>query len=104
MAKTFSPDPTHLGSGAGTADIQDNEARRYANSAGGYFTGKATGANAGTPGAWTPAGSQPPYALADAAGKTATPATLWTTNQYVVLGNGTNAYWNGTAWAAGKAP
>lgn len=33
---------------------------------------------------------------------TATPGTAWTTNQHVVLGDGTFANWSGTAWVAGK--
>jgi hypothetical protein len=65
---------------------------------------KATGATAGTPGTFTPSGSYTPYALADLTGVTASPGTAWTTGQRVVLGNGTNAYWNGTAWVAGTAP
>jgi predicted RecA/RadA family phage recombinase len=65
---------------------------------------KSTGATAGTPGTFTPAGSYTPYALADLTGVTASPGTLWTTGQRVVLGNGTNAYWNGTTWVAGTAP
>lgn len=65
---------------------------------------KSTGATAGTPGAFTPAGSYTPYAFADLTGVTASPGTAWTTGQRVVLGNGSNAYWNGTAWAVGTAP
>ncbi|MFF8845500.1 hypothetical protein ACF08N_22700 [Streptomyces sp. NPDC015127] len=63
----------------------------------------ATGATAGTPGSFTPSGATPPYALSDLSGVTASPTTAWTTGQHVVLGNGTNAYWNGTAWVAGIA-
>jgi hypothetical protein len=37
-------------------------------------------------------------------GVTASPATTWTAGQHVVLGDGTRAYWNGTAWTAGVAP
>lgn len=62
-----------------------------------------TGATAGTPGTFTPAGSSEPYSLADLAGVTASPATAWTTGQYIQLGDGTDAYWNGTAWVAGIA-
>jgi hypothetical protein len=37
-------------------------------------------------------------------GITASPATAWTTGQYVVLGDATHAYWSGAAWTAGQAP
>jgi len=64
----------------------------------------ATGATAGTPGTWTPAGSHPPSNLAGMTGITPTPATAWTTGQYVNLHPTGSAYWNGTAWALGVAP
>lgn len=62
----------------------------------------ATGATAGTPGTFTPAGCDSPDKLAELTGVTATPATAWTTGQYVLLGDGTFAHWSGTAWVAGK--
>ena len=58
-------------------------------------------ATAGTPGTFS--GSTP----ADFAGMTgviASPTTAWTTGQYVVLGDASHAYWNGTAWTVGDAP
>lgn len=72
----------------------------------------ATGASAGTPGSWTPGGSTPPASPADLTAGVpnvvvATPATSWTTGQYVqtaTAGTGGRAYWNGTAWTAGAAP
>lgn len=72
----------------------------------------ATGATSGTPGAWTPASSDPPNTPADLiAGKpnvvTASPATAWTSGQYVQTGKtGTagRAHWSGTAWVAGAKP
>lgn len=67
----------------------------------------ATGANSTTttPATLTPANSYPPENLADAAtGFTATPATVWATGKYVLLGDGSRAHWTGTAWAAGMAP
>jgi hypothetical protein len=66
----------------------------------------ATGADAATtPATLIPANSYPPVDLADAqTGFTATPATAWASGKYVVLGDGTNAYWDGTAWVAGIAP
>lgn len=67
----------------------------------------ATGATAGTPGTWTPAGSTAAATATDATtrGVVASPATVWTTGQYV---QGTTAgapgemYWSGTAWTAGR--
>jgi len=65
----------------------------------------ATGATGvGSPGGFTPPGAMAPTNLAAMAGVTASPNTAWTTGQYVRLGNGSNAYWNGTAWTAGIAP
>ena len=63
-----------------------------------------TGATAGTPGNWTPTGANPPDIFAKMTGLTASPATAWTTGQYVVLDDGSHAYWNGTTWIAGNAP
>jgi hypothetical protein len=63
----------------------------------------ATGANAGSPGVFTPSGATPPATLADLSGITANPTTAWTAGQYVVLGNSTLAHWSGTAWVAGAA-
>lgn len=68
----------------------------------------ATGATAGVPGFWTPAGSTPP---ADAAGATtanitANPATDWTPGQYVqgsTAGAGGEMHWDAGAWVAGRA-
>jgi hypothetical protein len=61
----------------------------------------ATGATAGLPGSFTPAGATPPANLAAMTGITASPATAWTTGQHVEMGNGSDCYWNGTAWVAG---
>jgi hypothetical protein len=66
--------------------------------------GAATGATAGTPGSFTPAGGGIPANLAGLTGITATPATAWTTGQHVILDDGTHAHWNSTAWVAGNAP
>jgi hypothetical protein len=67
---------------------------------------KATGATSGTPGTWTPVNSYPPETFTDlgTAGVTASPTTAWTSGQYVVLGDGSDAFWSGTAWTAGKKP
>ena len=62
----------------------------------------ATGAGPGTGlGTFTPAGASPPANFAALTGVTATPATAWTTGQYILLGDGSKANWNGTAWAVG---
>ena len=63
----------------------------------------ATGATAGTPGTFTPAGSTIPADLAAMTGVIATPDTAWTTGQSVVLGDASDASWNGTDWVAGPA-
>ena len=64
----------------------------------------ATGATAGSPGSFTPSGAVAPANLAALSGVTANPTTAWTTGQYVLLGDSTKAYWDGTAWQAGQAP
>jgi hypothetical protein len=64
----------------------------------------ATGATAGSPGTFTPAGSAPPANLAAMSTVTASPTTAWTTGQSVVLGDSSNAHWDGAAWATGIAP
>lgn len=63
----------------------------------------ATGAAAGTPGSFTPAGAVAPANLAELASVIATPSTAWTTGQYVGLVDSSKAYWSGSAWAAGTA-
>jgi hypothetical protein len=75
------------------------------------FTGgavQATGANAGSPGTWTPGGSTPPSnaAAANSGGVTASPSSAWTTGQYVqgsTAGSAGEMYWNGTTWSSGRA-
>jgi hypothetical protein len=72
----------------------------------------ATGATAGIPGTWTPAGSTPPATVAALqAGTpntvTATPATAWTAGQYVqtaTTGAAGRATWSGTGWVGGVGP
>lgn len=69
----------------------------------------ASGATAGVPGDWTPAGSVPPLNVAaliadDPVAVTASPASAWTTGQYVTTLDTADAHWNGTDWVAGKAP
>jgi hypothetical protein len=73
--------------------------------------GAATGANAGTPGLWTPSGSTPPSSVANLiagvpSAVVASPTTGWTTGQYVQTGTGGSAgqaHWDGSAWATGQA-
>lgn len=68
----------------------------------------ATGATAGIPGAWTPAGSQGPADVAtlQSSGITASPNTAWTTGQFVqtkTVGAPGQGHWDGSAWVAGAA-
>lgn len=63
----------------------------------------ATGATAGTPGSFTPTGSQAPADFAGLSTVTASPTTAWTTGEYVELRDGSDAFWDGTAWQAGIA-
>lgn len=99
---TFSPDPSYLDTGAGTAAQQSARPRRYADHANGGYDVAATGATAGAPGTWSPAGSIPPATFAGMTGITATPATAWTSGQRMVLGDASEAHWTGTAWAPGR--
>lgn len=63
----------------------------------------ATGALAGTPGSFTPAGAAVPANLAALAGVTASPSAAWDVGEYVVLGDSSSAHWTGSAWASGVA-
>jgi hypothetical protein len=63
----------------------------------------ATGATAGIPGSFTPAGATAPANLAALSGITASPTTAWTTGQYVQTGDTQHQHWTGTAWATGPA-
>jgi len=64
----------------------------------------AQGATAGEPGTFTPAGFRAPASLTELQNATpaivASPTTAWTATQYVVLGDASQASWNGTAWVA----
>lgn len=69
----------------------------------------ATGATAGIPGSWTPAGAAAPANLSAvaAAGIVASPATPWTTGQFVqtaTAGAPGRVTWTGSAWVGGVAP
>ena len=71
----------------------------------------ATGATAGTPGSWTPTGATPPATVADLIAGVpetvvASPATAWTTGQFVQTGTAGapgQAHWSGSAWVAAPA-
>lgn len=63
----------------------------------------ATGATAGAPGSFTPQGASAPADLAALSGVTASPATAWTTGEFVTLGDASEAHWDGSKWATGKA-
>ena len=58
----------------------------------------------GLEGTWsTPVNAGPMMVLADMATVTASPATAWTTDSYMTLGDGTICHWDSAAWAAGAA-
>jgi hypothetical protein len=88
--------------------------QRWHNTTQGDGTGGplATGATAGTPGSWTPAGATPPPTVAKLVAKDpidvkASPATAWAQGQYVqtaTAGAPGQAHWSGTAWVAGPKP
>jgi hypothetical protein len=63
----------------------------------------ATGATAGSPGFYTPSGASVPANLAALSSVAASPATAWTTGQYVISADLLANHWTGSAWAAGKA-
>lgn len=63
----------------------------------------ATGAIAGIPGIYSPAGAAEPATLAAMTTVVANPTSAWLTGQYVNVADGSKAYWDGTAWAAGAA-
>ena len=63
-----------------------------------------TGVTAGAPGSFAPAGAKPANLNALQQGGAYGQSTAWTTGQYVVLGDGTEAYWSGTAWVGGRKP
>lgn len=76
---------------------------------GGTLATPATRANAGIPGTWVPANSTPPAdpATLSQSNVTASPATPWTSGQYVqtrLAGAAGRATWTGTNWVSGAAP
>jgi len=65
----------------------------------------ATGANAGSPGTFTPSGAVAPGSLTELqnGGVVASPVTAWTTGQHVVLGDAAHAHWDADSWETGDA-
>jgi hypothetical protein len=62
----------------------------------------ATGVTAGAPGSFT---GGTPTDLADLQSQGSLgESTAWDTDDYVVLQDGSNAYWDGDSWEAGIAP
>jgi hypothetical protein len=98
------PQPyTIFGGDAGTASEVDIDFNMTAPPTRNVGAVTATGATAGMPGFYTPAGAIVPANLAALAAVTAAPATAWTTGQYVLTADLIGAHWSGAAWAAGKA-
>lgn len=64
-----------------------------------------TGVTSGEPGSFTPSTATIPYDLDDLQALGALgESTAWNTDEYVVLGDSTHAYWDGADWASGEAP
>ncbi len=63
----------------------------------------ATGATAGAPGTYTPAGAVAPVDLSALGAVIATPTSAWAPDQHVVLGDSSKAHWDGSDWVAGSA-
>lgn len=63
-----------------------------------------TGATAGAPGAWTPAGATAPTTLAEANSLGLSLGAAWAEGEWVDLAGGADIHWNGTAFAPGAAP
>jgi hypothetical protein len=66
----------------------------------------ATGATevTGLEGTYTPTNAGPPMNLAALDSVTAAPTSAWSEGSYISLGDGTTAYWSGSAWLEGVAP
>lgn len=65
-------------------------------------TETASDAVAGRPGVWV--GGRIPPNFAALSTVTATPATRWLPGMWVVLGDGSNVWWDGTSWRTGLSP
>lgn len=88
-------------------DAKNNNTTNATNatSAATFLRPDATGATAGSPGTWTPSGTDIPFNLAEviADGIVATPSTAWTNGQRVVTGSSATVHWDGLAWIAGNS-
>lgn len=63
-----------------------------------------TGADAGTPGSFTPSGAVVPANITALRGLGSLgETTAWMTGQYIVLGNAAQVHWDGTDWKTGVA-
>lgn len=70
----------------------------------GVFGDDPTGVIPGSPGVFTPMGASLPGTLTALQGMGSLgETTAWDNGQYVVLGDSSSAYWNGSAWASGVA-
>jgi hypothetical protein len=70
-----------------------------------YIPIQPSGVTPGTPGSFTPEASTIPANLAALTALGALGETVaWLPGQYVVLGDASEAYWNGTAWTVGRTP
>lgn len=68
---------------------------------GNFYAAAPTGATAGTPGSFTPGAAKVPNSLSELKALGAVGQTgAWTGAQYVLLGDGVHANWNGTTWVA----
>ena len=64
-----------------------------------------TGVTPGTPGSFTPGGSTAPANLTALQGMGALgESTVWSSGQYVLLGDSSHAHWDGDSWVTGNAP
>jgi hypothetical protein len=65
----------------------------------------ATGATAGSPGTWTPSGTDVPTNLAQVIADAIlpTPTTAWTNGQHVITADTTHVHWDGLAWVTGNS-
>jgi hypothetical protein len=64
-----------------------------------------TAITAGIPATLTPSNATRPASLTNLTAKGALGnVTAWTTGQYVVLADGTEAYWDGNSWESGRKP
>jgi hypothetical protein len=109
MGLTHAPDPVLLQAGAGTAAQQSAIPRLYADYQNGGWTTTpglpATTANSGMPGFYSqPSNAIPPATFDDLADVSSATPEAWPVGTWIYTGDGTKAYWDGTAWQEGLAP